>query len=539
MKKCLFFAGCLLALASAPGQTSFTFADTLRGSLGPERAWWNVLRYDITVEPAFESKQITGSNMLLFEALEPGNRMQIDLQEPMQLDSALIAGVKLNYSRSGNAFFVDLHSDLSAGDTALIQLYFSGKPREARTPPWDGGWIWKKDKKGRPWVSVACQGLGASVWYPCKDHQSDEPDKGVTLRMIVPEELTAVSNGKLLSTEPHSSGKVAFTWNVENPINNYNVIPYIGHYIHWTSTYAGLNGPLSLDYWVLDDELEASKNQFGQVELMLDCFEDWFGPYPFYEDGFKLVQSPHLGMEHQSGIAYGNKFGNGYLGRDLSGSGWGMKWDFIIIHESGHEWFGNNITANDVADMWIHESFTAYSETIFTQCRFGLEAGNDYVIGTRGNILNDKPIIGPYGVNKEGSGDMYYKGANMLHTIRQVVNNDSLFKESLRGLNKTFYHSTVTSKQIEDFMSNKLGKDLSAIFDQYLRTVDIPILEFALTDEGVTYRWKNVVQGFNMPLKTVDGVWLYPGQAWKVRDTPSIPQIDRNFYIKTRTSGKD
>ncbi|HNR75289.1 MAG TPA: M1 family metallopeptidase, partial [Cyclobacteriaceae bacterium] len=417
-------------------QSVFTRQDTLRGSVTPERAWWDVQHYGITVKPDYNSKTIAGQVIMKIKSTAPGKRLQIDLQEPMQLEKVTTNAGTLTFNREGNVYYLTFPEEVAKGAEITIQLQYSGKPREAKQPPWDGGWIWAKDAHGRPWMSVACQGLGASVWFPCKDYQGDEPDLGASLTIIVPDTLVAVGNGRLIREENVSDHLTAFTWEVKNPINSYNIIPYIGKYVHWREDYAGEAGTLDCQYWVLDYELEKAKSQFRQAQPMLTCFEHWFGKYPFYEDGFKLVQSPHLGMEHQSAVAYGNGFKNGYLGSDLSQTGWGLKWDFILIHESGHEWFGNNITTNDIADMWVHESFTNYSETIFTMCEFGLEAGNDYVIGTRKQIRNDIPIVGPYGVNKKGSGDMYYKGGNLIHTIRQLVDDDEKFRMILRGLNE-------------------------------------------------------------------------------------------------------
>ena len=422
-----------------------------------------------------------------------------------------------------------------------ISIAYSGKPREAVRPPWDGGWIFTKDEKGRPWMTVACQGLGASVWFPCKDHQSDEPDNGSSLTIIVPDTLTAIANGRLKEKTSLGNGITSWTWEVKNPINNYTIIPYIGKYVTWHDEYAGEKGKLDCEYWVIDYNLSKAKEQFKQVPMMLRAFEYWFGPYPFYEDGYKLIESSHLGMEHQSAVAYGNHFINGYYrsenkkGTDLSGTGWGLLWDFIIVHESGHEWFGNNITTNDIADMWVHEGFTNYSETLFTDYHFGIAAGNDYCIGTRSRIQNDIPIIGPYGVNQEGSGDMYYKGGNLLHTIRQVINNDEKFRLLLRNLNKDFYHQTTTSQEIEKYISVKSGIDFSKIFDQYLRTIKIPLLEYKINKTTIAYHWADCADGFNLPVKLTDGSWLSPTPQWK-----EIPMkenymkgidVDRNFYV--------
>jgi len=523
---------------------AFTHQDTLRGSLNANRTWWDVIYYKITVQPDFIGKTIKGRNVISFKVLSAGSQMQIDMQEPMEITAVVFQSRHLEYRREGNVYYLVLPGKLEAGTTHQLDISFAGKPREATRPPWDGGWIWKKDANGNPWMSVACQGLGASVWYPCKDHQSDEPDSGASLTMIVPDTLVAVGNGRLVEKKDNNNGTCAYTWQVVNPINNYNIIPYIGKYVNFTETFEGEKGKLDCSYWVLDYNREKAMEQFKQAPMMLKCFEYWFGPYPFYEDSYKLVESPHLGMEHQSAVGYGNKFQNGYLGRDLSGSGWGLKWDFIIVHESGHEWFANNVTSKDLADMWLHEGFTNYSETLFTECQFGKEAGSDYVIGTRKNIVNDIPIIGPYGVNREGSGDMYYKGGNLLHTIRQVINNDTTFRNILRGLNKTFYHQTVTTQQVENYISRQSGIDFSKVFDQYLRTTQIPVLEYKIDGNEIVYRWIDCVKGFNLPLKVFAGklIWLQPTTTWQTQKlTDGFAgkdfTIDRNFYIRSKKDG--
>jgi aminopeptidase N len=442
----------------------------------------------------------------------------------------------MKYSRDGNVYLIDVTSPLVKDSTYTLALKFEGQVAIAKNPPWDGGWIFTKDKLGRPWMSVACQALGASVWYPCKDHQSDEPDLGATLKITVPDSLVAVGNGRLVEKKVFEPGTITYTWKVKNPINNYNIIPYIGKYVSFEETYPGEKGALDCSYYVLDYNLEKAKTQFKQVPLMLKAFEAGFGPYPFYEDGFKLVESPHLGMEHQSAVAYGNGFVNGYRGRDLSNSGWGLKWDFIIVHESGHEWFGNNITSNDLADMWIHESFTNYSETVFTTYHYGKEAGDAYVQGTRKLIGNDKPIIADYGVNDEGSGDMYYKGGNMIHYIKQLFKNDDAFVQALREMNKTFYHQTVTTKQVEDFLSKKSGINLSKMFDQYLRNTSIPEVAIERNKDGFNYRWINCIEGYNIPVKLIvngEAVWLTPtksAQQFLYKTKINSLVVDPNCY---------
>jgi aminopeptidase N len=547
-KAIIIFNFSLLITNSVNAQ--FTHQDTLRGSNGSGRDWWDVVAYKINVAPDFDTKSITGSNEITFKVTkQPKNGlMQIDLQQPLSIDNVFLDGKEIsNINREGNVYWINLEKKKfnTSANSGMEQVYklsinYHGNPVVAKHPPWDGGWIFTKDAKGRPWMSVACQGLGASVWYPCKDYQGDEPDFGALVTMKVPDTLVAVSNGKLFSNKTDNNLRQE-VWGITNPINNYNLIPYIGKYVNWTETYEGEKGKLDCSYWVLDYNLEKAKEQFKQVPLMLKAFEYWFGPYPFYEDGYKLIEAPHLGMEHQSAVAYGNGFKNGYRGRDLSASGWGLKWDFIIVHESGHEWFANNITTIDIADMWVHEGFANYSETLFTEYYYGKEAGSDYCIGTRKLIVNDKPIIGPYGVNKEGSGDMYYKGGNMLHTIRHVINDDEKFRSILRGLNSKFYHSVVITKQIENYMSEQSGKDLSKIFDQYLRTTMIPELEYKFTGDNMYYRWNNCVKGFDMPVKLngTSNDWLKATTEWKmVAVTADILKdglkIDRNFYVTVK-----
>ncbi len=518
-------------------EKSYTRADTLRGSLNEARNWWDVHHYAVYVEPDYENKTISGKVDIRFKVLSPGKTMQIDLQEPMQLGKAYIGDKPMTFTREGNAFFINVSAQLPKDSIVTLALQFQGNVTVAKRPPWDGGWIFAKDKLGRPWMSVACQGLGASVWFPCKDHQSDEPDQGSTLKINVPDSLMAIGNGRLISKEKYKQGWTAYKWEVKNPINNYNIIPYIGKYVSFSESYPGEKGKLDCDYWVLDYNLDKAKKQFAQVKPMLQAFEHWFGPYPFYEDGFKLVESPHLGMEHQSAVAYGNGFQNGYRGRDLSGSGWGLNWDFIIVHESGHEWFGNNITTNEVADMWVHEGFTNYSETIFTTHHYGKEAGNAYVQGTRKLVQNDVPIIGKYGVNEEGSGDMYYKGGNLVHLIRQLFDDDEKFRMALREMNKRFYHATTTSAAVEKFWSEQLKRDLSPLFDQYLRSTKIPTLQVEKNGNKIKYRWSDCNNNFNIPVRVlVDGnpVWIEPTTTWKTfkgKSSVNSFEPDKNFFV--------
>lgn len=478
----------------------FNRQDTLRGSITPERKWWDLIYYhlDIAVNPA--DSTIKGSNSVFYMVIEPSYLMQIDLQEPMKITRVVQKGKDLVYRREGNVFWIELTEIQERGKYYSIEIAYEGRPRVSIRPPWTGGITWSRDSEGMPFIATANQGDGASLWWPCKDHMYDEPDS-MLISVNVPEKLMDVSNGRLRSVVKHKNKTKTYNWFVGSPINNYGVNINIGNYAHFSEVYHGEAGRLDCDYYVLKENLEKAKLHFRQVPGMLKAFEHWFGKYPFYKDGYKLVEAPYLGMEHQSSVTYGNGFENGYRGTDLSGSGWGLKFDFIIIHESGHEWFANSITYEDVADMWIHESFTNYSENLYVEYHFGKEAGQEYVLGTRRNIRNDRPIVGIYNVNREGSGDMYYKGGNMLHTLRMIVGDDVKWREILRGMNTEFYHQVVTGARIEEFLSEKTGINLQPFFDQYLRDVRIPVFEYFVEGNELTFRWNNCVRGFDMPLK--------------------------------------
>ncbi|WP_312196381.1 M1 family metallopeptidase [Epilithonimonas vandammei] len=539
MKKLLL----LSILISGVSQAQFfenakpTKVDTLKGSNTEFRNFWDVKKYDIVLEPNFEAKSIKGSNKISLtidkDVLNPV--FQIDLQSPMKADKITASFPIADKKVDGDFIFISTKKKFKKGEKYTIDIDYSGNPVIAKHAPWDGGWMFTKDKNGNPWMTAADEGIGASIWLPVKDIWSDEPDNGITFKIITPKDLVGVGNGKLIKEE-NLGDKKSWLWEVKSPINDYSIIPSIGKYVNFKDTFNGEKGKLDLDYWVLDYNLDKAKKQFEQVKPMMKAFEYWFGPYPFYEDSYKLVESPHLGMEHQSNVAYGNKYQNGYLGRDLSGTGIGLKWDYIIIHETGHEWFANNITAKDQADMWIHESFTTYSETLFVDYVFGKADGNKYLQGLRGNIQNDKPIIGTYGIRNEGSGDMYPKGANMIHTIRQVINNDEKFRQILRGLNKDFYHQTVTASQIQNYFSEKSGIDLKSIFDQYLTTIKIPTLEYKQNGNQLTYKWTNVVPNLKLPIRLADGQELKPTEQNQTTTLKSDKPVEfnKNYYIYTK-----
>jgi len=513
----------------------FSRQDTLRGSITPERIWWDLTYYHLKVQVDPEKRYISGENTIKYTILSANQTMQIDLQAPLKMTKVTQDGKELAILHDGNAHFITLTKQQVIGNTESIIVQYKGNPKEAIRAPWDGGFSWKKDANGKHFIATSCQGLGASVWWPCKDHMYDEVES-MRISVTVPSHLMDVSNGRLESVENHGE-TTTYNWFVDNPINNYGVNVNIGDYAHFSEIFDGEKGLLSMDYYVLKDNLEKAKKQFTDAPKMMKAFEHWFGPYPFYEDGFKLVEVPYLGMEHQSSVTYGNQYKQGYLGRDLSGTGWGLKFDFIIIHESGHEWFANNITDIDIADMWIHESFTNYSESLFLDYYYGKKAASEYVIGLRKTIANKTPIIGKYNVNKSGSSDMYNKGGNMLHTLRQLIDNDEKWRLILRKMNADFYHQTVTTKQIENFLSKETGFNLNPFFNQYLRTIKIPTLEHTIENKTLKYRWTNTVANFEMPLKTtINGKekWIYPTSNWKKLELTSVDSsfvIDKNFYV--------
>lgn len=516
---------------------TYTRQDTLRGSITPEREWWNVLHYHLDVSVVPESKSLKGATTIRYKVLEPHNILQIDLQSPLKIERILQDGKQLEYRSEGAAHFVTVTKPQTEGAVNEITIEYSGKPHEARNAPWDGGVTWAKDSAGNHFIATSNQGIGASIWWPCKDHQSDEPDNGAVIRINVPGNLVAVSNGRLKSQKREKNKTRTFTWEVVNPINNYSISMNIGDYVTFSEKYPGEKGELDMNYWVLRYNLAKAKNHFGDAKRTMQALEHWFGPYPFYEDSYKLVEVPYLGMEHQSSVTYGNGYLKGYKGMDLSSTGEGLKWDFIIVHESGHEWFGNNISTEDIADMWVHEGFTSYSESLFTEYHYGKEAGASYTRGLRANIENDSRIIGDYGVNGRGSGDMYYKGHNMLHTLRQIVADDEKWRSILRGLNKDFYHQVVTSKQIEQYIIEKTGLDLKPFFDQYLRDTRIPVLEYWLRDGKLLYRWTNCAEEFNMPLDVIvndQKVRIQPSTEFQVMESGPDAQeivIDPDYYV--------
>jgi aminopeptidase N len=538
----LLLTAVLITINSANGQIlsnkekQYTEADSLRGSLRAERAY-DVLKYHLQVKIDPEERYISGFNTITFKAEAELPIMQIDLFENMQIDSIMYGSNRLNYKRKFNAVFVEFEKVLSSESIDSIQVFYSGNPIVAKNAPWDGGFVFKKDEEGNPWIAVAVQGTGASLWYPNKDHQSDEPEEAL-IEIAVPNGLTNVSNGRFIGKTDLQNGYTRWSYKVINPINNYDIVFNIANYVHFQDKFRDLD----LDYYVLPYNLEKAKKHFAEVKPMMECFYEKFGEYPFKEDGYKLVETPYLGMEHQSAVAYGNYYKMGYLGNDLSGTGIGLKWDFIIIHESGHEWFGNSITAKDIADMWIHEGFTTYSEAVYIECRWGKEDALKYLEGIRRNIGNQAPMIGDYGVNSEGSSDMYPKGANLINTIRSIYNDDELWWKTLKDFATTYKHQTIDTRMVEDFFNAPIAIDLQPIFDQYLRHTTIPVLEFMEKGKRISYRWNTEVANFNMPVDVFINkkeIRLTPSNTWiefskKVEDLDDIKVNEKEFYIETK-----
>lgn len=535
MKKLLSIFGLIAAFQIGFAQEATTRKDSLQGGLRPERNCYDVLRYDLNIKINIEEESIVGYNDITFKVVENTNKIQVDLFENMKVDSIVFNTKKLNYKREFNAVFIDFPNELKKGRDEKITFYYSGNPKIAKNAPWDGGFVFNKDKQGNPWVAVACQGTGASLWYPVKDSQSDEPDNGATIKVAVPNGLMNVSNGRFISSQDLKNGYTRWDWEVKNPINTYDITVNIADYAHIHDTLDDLD----LDYYVLKENEAKAKTHFEEAKLMLNCFQSKFGTYPFKEDGYKLVETPYLGMEHQSAVAYGNKYRKGYLGSDLSGTGIGLLFDYITIHESGHEWFGNSITSRDIADMWIHEGFTMYSEVVYVECQYGAEKAQKYMNGMKRNVSNDEPIIGPFGVNKEGSGDMYYKGALLLNTIRSVLNNENLWWKIILNYSNTFKHKIIDTETVVAFFNKESKMNLTPIFNQYLRYATIPDLFIRIKNNKLEYKWNASEPNFNMPYDIkINGkeIRIYPTKDWstskiKVSPLDEIEVPTNKFYI--------
>ena len=493
---------------------SFTKYDTLRGSLGPYRSNYDVLSYELDLQVLIERKEIRGSNIIKFKCTESLDSIQLDLFKNMYIDSIVFLNENIGFRRDSHHVFIGFPWELMKDNTHFIEVYYHGMPIIAKNAPWNGGFVWKKDKNGLDWVGVACEGVGASLWWPNKDHLSDEPED-MKIHLSVPSHLVGVSNGRLYKQRRLRNGYTKYSWKVDNPINNYNVTLNIGDYEYFSDIYINEDeDSLELEYYVLAYNLDTARKHFEQVQGMLECFESFLGPYPFYEDGFKMVETSYWGMEHQSCIAYGNNYRN---------NRWGF--DYIIVHESGHEWFGNSLSCSDHAEMWLHESFTTYMESLYMECQKGEASAIDYLKSQR-IFINKEPILGPMDVNFRYwvSSDMYYKGSWMLHTLRHVINDDVLWFDVLNIFASRFAKSNVTTKDFVKLVSEESGRNLDYFFEQYLNNSDLPVLKYKLKKKRkntleLQYMWESDVKGFRMPVKvrTSEDKYrmIFPDNQWK------------------------
>ncbi|MEN0082116.1 M1 family metallopeptidase [Flavobacterium lindanitolerans] len=534
MKRFFPFFILLCGLQNSLAQ-EFTRKDSLRGGFSFERICYDVQRYDLNITINPEEKSIRGYNDITFKTVKNTQKIQVDLFENMKIDSIIFDGRSLEYKREFDAVFITFPKPLNVdGTDKTIRFYYSGTPQIAKYPPWDGGFVFKTDSKGKPWIGVAVQGTGASLWYPVKDSQSDEPDFGATIKVAVPDGLMNVSNGRFKGSENLKNGYTRWDWEVKSPINTYDITVNIADYVHIHDNHNGLD----LDYYVLPENEEKAKKHFEEVKPMLDCFEAKFGKYPFAEDGYKLVETSYLGMEHQSAVAYGNKYRKGYQGSDISGTGIGLLFDYITIHESGHEWFGNSITSKDIADLWIHEGFTTYSESVFVECLYGYEKAMEYINGQKKRVSNRSPIIGYYGVNDKGSTDMYYKGALLLNTLRHIVNDDEKWWKILLKYSETYRHKIIDTQTVIAFFNTETGRNLTPVFEQYLRYKNIPELEVAVKNKEVKFRWITDVPDFKMPIIIKQGskeTRLEATNKWKshsIKNNDPVKFDDYRFLIK-------
>ncbi|MBR9998177.1 MAG: M1 family metallopeptidase [Cyclobacteriaceae bacterium] len=493
---CLFyFLPAIFSYGQSNETKTYSGRDSLRGSLGEFRTVFDVKHYDLHVAVDIRSRSISGWNDILLEAVRPFETIQLDLFENMILDSILYTGRRLVYTREADAFFIHFPESIKQHDTLTISVFYHGEPLVSDNPPWNGGFVWEKDSLGRNWIGVTCEGTGASLWWPNKDHLSDEPDSmHITIRG--PDSLLAVSNGSLIREKSFPGGMKEWTWKVSYPINNYNATLNMAHYFHFRKTYQNADGKhLPLDYYVLDYHAASAPEHFEQVKGMLECFEHYLGEFPFWNDGYALVETPYWGMEHQSCISYGNDYVNNEYG-----------FDYIIIHESAHEYWGNSVSTKDHAELWIHESFATYMESLYVEYFQGKEKAQQYLNDQRKMIYNLRPILGPLHVNYDewNDADMYYKGSWMLHSIRNTVNNDSLWFTMLKAIYHEFKYQTVSTEDMIGFMDGMTSYDLNPIFRQFLTTTEIPVLDVKVRagKKGVrlSYRWNNVLREFNMPV---------------------------------------
>ncbi len=531
---------CFLLVAAYSYGQQFTHADSLRGALRPARTCYDVTFYDLGVKVDPATQKIAGTNGIHFLALQDFNRLQIDLFDNMQIDAVTYQGQPLAFNRDAHAVFVDFPTTVQAQTRGVFEVAFSGTPIAAANAPWDGGFVWKKDGAGKPYVGVACEGTGASLWWPCKDYLGDEPDS-MRITVTAPAGLMAVANGQLRSVKDLDAQWTQSEWFVSYPINNYNVTVNIADYVHFADTFQNASGTHDLDYYVLRANEKKAKVQFAQVKPMMRAYEKHFGEYPFWRDGYALVETSYLGMEHQGAIAYGNNYQPGYLGMDPLN----LKFDYIIIHETGHEWWGNSVSCKDHAELWIHEGFCTYSEAVYVEELWDKETASRYLMNQRSNILNASAIVGPLDVNfNDWSGsDMYYKGAWMLHTLRNQVNDDALWWQTIYDFATAFRLKNTDTKEVIAWFSNKLGKDYGWLMREYLYHAKAPVLVYMAKPKGsktqLKYKWEAGESDFHLsiPVKLDNGEkqMLTPTTSWQ---KITLPISDKVQFDGTTWYGK-
>jgi len=500
-------------------------AAILRGAYGRYRANNDLLYYHLDVRVDPEKKMLSGVNTIRFKMLQDDTRIQLDLHQALQVDKILLGGMPLKFERELGAVFVDFPESLRAGQTYSIDFHYSGHPEEGGR---FGGITFKKDPAGRDWINTACEGQGASVWWPNKDQWRDEVEN-MDLSVTIPNGLVDASNGRFVGKKDLGDGYTRWDWHINYPINNYDVSLNIGAYEHFSDKL----GELTLDFWALPEDLDKAKKQFAQAKGMIEAYQHYFGEYPFVKDGYKLIEAPYSGMEHQSAVTYGNHFANGYLERDWTGVGISPKFDFIIIHESGHEWFGNAVTAADRSDMWIHEGWTTYLEGLYVEYMWGHDDAVKYLNGYKPKIRNTQPIVVERGVNRSPGQDQYFKGALFLNTLRSVIDDDAKWWALIRGVFQEFKYKTIMTEDVVAYFNQRSGMNLTPIFDQYLRRTALPVLELEFGSNAVRYRWKADESAFAMPVRVgKKGAWqvIKPTAEWQSMNT-SIPQAD--FEIAT------
>jgi hypothetical protein len=501
-------------------RTGFTTADTLRGKLSSLRTCYDVLFYDLNIKVDPDNKFIQGNTIIRFRSVNDFKVFQIDLFANMKIEKIIYHNATLSYTRKFDAVFVQFPDLVKQGDLDEIQIYYSGNPQLPDISSLSGGFIWTQDKNGRPWIETVVQGSGASLWWPCKDHLSDKPDS-MHITVTVPSGLTVISNGRFLGKNELPDKQVQFKWAVSYPMNTYSAVLYIGDYVHFSDQFVSASESFPLNYYCLSYDLDLDKQFVKQVKPLLSLYEKDFGPYPFPRDGYALVESPY-GMEHQSAVSSGTFF-NLADGKPVDSIAHVIE----FWHETAHEWWGNSVTCNDMADFWIHESFASYAEVLCYENFFGSAAAEEYL--NKQDPGNKEPIIGFYDVNDFHTGDMYSKGIRMIASLRQSINNDSLFFSILKGIQSKYKYQSINSADIISYFNKETGTDYTYLFDQYLRYGAIPILMISKKTSGkdleFRYKWNANVSNFRLPVKIIAAnkkeFFIYPTTEWKSTSVPN------------------